>query len=263
MYHEVTKESNFLMMSRKTQRSYVMDCVKFEEQMDYLSENRFKTLSVDGLCCLLKQNQKEIGDRQKYIVLSFDDGFIGNYEYVFPILQEKGFIGNFFLITSEIGQRYMMGWEQIREMRKYGMFFGSHTVGHRLLGTLNSKEIFYELDYSKKNIEDNLSQKIQYFSLPHGSYKKGYSCIALEIGYTGGCTSNPGINDFATDPFLLKRMTVPRNASFHYFTSICEKRGYVYSKVIVKKNIIKAVKRLVGESVYLSMYNRFFDVENQ
>jgi peptidoglycan/xylan/chitin deacetylase (PgdA/CDA1 family) len=262
MYHEVTNNSNFIKMSKMIQYSYILDSIVFKQQMEYLNKNGFRTLRLNELRRLIELGQSDTECHQsKYIVLSFDDGFIGNYENVFPILADNGLVGNFFLITGHIGKHGMMSWEQIREMRKCGMYFGSHTVNHLLLGSLSRKEIFFELGFSKARLEGELGQKVEYLSLPHGSYNQEYIPVATDIGYLGGCCSDPGLNRASADPFFLKRMPVPRNASFSYFADLCERRKHVYYTVFIKKKSIRLMKKVVGESRYLALYNRFFGVE--
>jgi hypothetical protein len=84
------------------------------------------------------------------VLITFDDGFINNYEYVFPILVKHGLKATFFLIvdcleaesTRVIAERYSRATEearteyrtvslsQIQEMMAAGMTFGSHTFSH-------------------------------------------------------------------------------------------------------------------------------------
>ncbi len=261
MYHEITDTSGFEEMSRETQYSYVIDTEKFEKQICFLKNNNFRTLSFYELVALTSgKKPRHQEDNERAVVLSFDDGFIGNYENVFPLLVENGFIGNFFLITSKIGKGHMMNWEQVREMQKYGMCFGSHTVNHLMLGMLGRTEIFHELDYSRKTIEDKTGIKIEHLTLPHGSYNNIYKPAALDAGYIGGATSDPGVNTGSTDPFYLKRMVVPRKASLQYFTFLCERKKSIYYKHFIKKQITKTAKKIVGESRYLTLYNKFFGV---
>jgi peptidoglycan/xylan/chitin deacetylase (PgdA/CDA1 family) len=261
MFHEITDADSLEEMSRKTQYSYVIDCKDFERQIQYLKRNSFKTLNMHQMSALLQQKEgRGHSESDKKIVLTFDDGFAGNYEKVFPLLLENGLVGNFFLISSQIGKRHMLSWEQIREMEKYGMYFGSHTVTHALLGTLNQDGIFYELDSSREKIENEIGTKVEYLTLPHGSYNNEYQPAALRAGYKGGCTSDPGVNDMSIQPFFLKRMNVPRGAPMSYFTELCNQNKYLYNKMRMKKKLVGMTKKMIGESRYLTLYNKVFGV---
>ena len=262
MYHEVTNSCLLEKMSTKTQFSYVLDAKVFEKQVNYIKNNNYRTGSIsDTLRKLRQEGFTGQSNTINNIVLSFDDGFIGNYENVFPVLLENDLSGNFFLIAGKIGERHMMSWDQIREMKKYGMHFGSHTVNHSLLGNLKPNEIFQELDTSKKIIEDQLGSRVEYITLPHGSYNKEYKPAAIKAGYLGGCTSDPGLNDRGTDPFYLKRMPVLRSGSLQYFYNICEKKKSLYNKLLLKRHLARTAKKMIGEARYLKMYNKFFGVD--
>ncbi len=109
MYHEIDDISRQNTNKRKLQYSYVTDIKQFKKQMKYLKERGFETLSIDDLKNLLKKNNKSFSYKEKkYIVLTFDDGFLGNYVNAFPILKEFNFTGNFFLITGRIDKKEMM-----------------------------------------------------------------------------------------------------------------------------------------------------------
>lgn len=261
MYHEVIDEADFSETSKNIQYSYILDEKVFKRQMEYLSKKGFRTLSLRGLHELLKDNTG-YDTRQPCIVLSFDDGMVGNYEHVYPVLRNYGFTGIFYIISDSVGKKGMMSWDHIKEMSGSGMCFGSHTATHSQLGRMSPEDIFQELDRSKKTIEDNIGSRIEYLSLPHGSYNRDYKPAALEAGYLGGCTSVPGLNTPTTDPFFFKRMNVPRNRPLDYFISLCEKDSTVYKKVILKKNLLRFVKTVLGESAYLSLYNLVFGVKS-
>lgn len=263
MYHEVVDLQEASLVAGKTQYSYVMMRPDFLAQVKYLRNNGFVTLSMNELFRILRDESiNNVQRNKRYIALTFDDGYLGNYSNVFPILMEYGMRGNFFLITERIEREGMMTWHQIRKMADYGMTFGSHTMNHALLGALSINEVQNELVDSKKVIEDNIGKEVNCLSLPHGSFGHNYRGVAVEAGYQGGCTSSPGLNTVFSDLFFLKRMNIPGNGSLNLFVDICNKRKSVYEKVRIKKGIIRIMKLLIGESRYLSLYNRIFRVQD-
>ena len=78
-------------------------------------------------------------------MLTFDDGWLGNYLHVFPILKNFGFSAFFFIALDRIGKNGFMTWELIRTLKDHDMAIASHTMSHRPLNTLNKEEIYYEL----------------------------------------------------------------------------------------------------------------------
>ena len=49
-----------------------------------------------------------VGFNRPTALLTFDDGFIDHYEYVFPVLRSRGLGGIFFLVGSTLGDRPML-----------------------------------------------------------------------------------------------------------------------------------------------------------
>jgi len=261
MYHEVNNEREITSFSKRKHYPYVLDVDLFKSQMHFLKFNQYKTITIDCLVKNILSVSPPTPLLNSKIVLSFDDGYIGNFDKVYPILLENNLLGNFFVISSLIGSSHMMTWEHLREMVKYGMVIGSHTDSHCLIGSQKSEKIRYELEYSKKTIEDKIGQQISYISLPHGSYNDEYKDIAIELGYEGGATSDPGLNTATIDPFYLKRMNVSASATLENFGDLCRKNKSLYSKIIFKKKILRAIKRILGEQLYLRAYNKFFGVD--
>lgn len=100
----------------------------------------------------------------RYVVLTFDDGYLDFYTHAFPILQQYGFTATVFLPTAFIdGKRpgirgkEHLNWDQVRELYSAGIDFGSHTVNHPQLHDLDWPEIEYELRASKEEIESQLN----------------------------------------------------------------------------------------------------------
>lgn len=61
------------------------------------------------------------------IVITFDDGYYSNYEYIYPILKQYQVKASIFIVTDKIGQEIhgikYLGWEQCLEMQICSNFF--------------------------------------------------------------------------------------------------------------------------------------------
>jgi peptidoglycan/xylan/chitin deacetylase (PgdA/CDA1 family) len=102
-------------------------------------------------------------------------------------------------------ERQLLNWDEVLEMCRDGIEFGSHGLSHRLLDSLGSKEIEKELAESKKVIESKLGKPIYSFTYPNGNYnrdiesqieKAGYLC-AFIVGKNSDSGSRP--DRFAID----------------------------------------------------------------
>lgn len=126
-------------------------------------------------------------------LLTFDDGYISDYEIVFPILGEFGMSAIFFLVYDFVGKDGYLSWTQIDEMQRNGMIFGSHGVSHQYLTKIPKSDAFAEMKDSKKMIQDRLGVEIQSFSFPYGDLNDELVGIASDIGYLNLFSSNHGI----------------------------------------------------------------------
>ena len=98
MYHRVVteKERNRYFIQPGM---YVKTAV-FEKQMRFLKEH-FQILSFSELLDLWKE--KSWDESKKYCVITFDDGWLDNYLYAYPILKRYGIPATIFLPTSLVG----------------------------------------------------------------------------------------------------------------------------------------------------------------
>src|SRR4051812_30623156 len=69
----------------------------FEACIKYLARNRFTTITLQDLYEHLKTNKSL---PQKPIVLTFDDGYLDNWVYVYPILKKYGLRATIFVVTD-------------------------------------------------------------------------------------------------------------------------------------------------------------------
>jgi peptidoglycan/xylan/chitin deacetylase (PgdA/CDA1 family) len=79
-----------------------------------------------------------------------------------------------------------LNWHKIKEMSKYGIEFGSHTISHPYLSNMSNDEIMYELVTSKKSIQEKLGIEVKSISYPFGSYNKEVMECAKISGYQFG-----------------------------------------------------------------------------
>lgn len=83
----------------------------------------------------------------------------------------------------------------------------SHTHFHPILPNCSDDEAFFELNESKKCLEDKYGFSINTISYPNGDYSERDIQMARQIGYTCGVTVDFGYNDVNSDVFKLKRIS--------------------------------------------------------
>jgi hypothetical protein len=95
MYHSVAPDQPFLPW-----KEIILPVDLFEQQVSYLARNGFTTITLGEL-----QRYRQNGGSlpPKPIVLTFDDGFLDNWVFAYPILKKYGLKGTLFVSTEFVG----------------------------------------------------------------------------------------------------------------------------------------------------------------
>jgi peptidoglycan/xylan/chitin deacetylase (PgdA/CDA1 family) len=122
-------------------------------------------------------------------------------------------------ITSEdIALAKPLSWDQIREMSKGGIEFGSHTISHPFLSNLTKSEMMYELLESKHVIEQKLGKEIQSIAYPSGSYDHRVMNCAKNCGYQFGTSYEHNVTKFdENNLFNMPRIHVETDVDYTLF----------------------------------------------
>ncbi|MEY3289445.1 MAG: hypothetical protein RLZZ419_1687 [Pseudomonadota bacterium] len=193
----------------------------FAMQMAFLSRSGYRTLTLFEAVGLLQgeANHQPLG---RSVVITFDDGFQDFYSAAFPVLEQFGFKATVFLISALIGKTFVTGRqclnaEEIRELSRNGIEFGSHTVSHPQLKNLSNAAIADELADSKVNIEDLIGVPVFLFSYPYrfpeedSGFTRNLGALLIDAGYTAGVTTSIGLASADDDILFLKRLPVNDN----------------------------------------------------
>jgi len=196
---------------------------KFDRQMSYLFNHGYKTVTVEEL---INFCEGRLPLTERKVILSFDDGYRDNFLYAFPILQKYNFTAIVFLVSDCIGSvsewdeggaEPLLNWEEIKEMGRGGMEFGSHGHTHRLLPSLSGEEMRQEIEQSKSILEKKLGKAVKFFSYPWGKFDERVKDIVESCGYRASFSTLPGKNGRGEDPFALRRILIRGYDSRLYF----------------------------------------------
>jgi peptidoglycan/xylan/chitin deacetylase (PgdA/CDA1 family) len=156
--------------------------------------------------------------------ITFDDGYLDNYEVAAPILEKLGLPATFFITSDFIASERVpfwdkelpqqpgwMNWEQVRDLAKRGFTIGGHTVNHIDMGKEPAERVRQELDTSKSRIESELGRGIELFAYPFGGEKNINETsrqLVREAGFNCCMSCHGGTNEPATDVYRLKRIPI-------------------------------------------------------
>jgi len=189
----------------------------FAQHTQYLHDSGYSAVDVPEAVRLLQNGSLT----SKPVVITFDDGYRDFYTQAFPALNRYGFTATVFLPTSFIGKapiqfkgKDCLTWNEVRELRKHGITFGSHTVTHPQLSTLEPGAVKDEVVSSKRTIEDNLGEAVDCFAYPfafpeaNAAFKADLRDTLRQAGYHNGVCTTIGRPDSAEDVFFLKRLPI-------------------------------------------------------
>jgi len=184
------------------------------------------------------------GEGKDGLVITFDDGDSSIYRYAFPILKKYGVRAIVFLIVDYIGKDDSwditplggksphLSWDEIYEMKEWGIVFGSHTMSHRNLTKLTAAEMAYELGESKRALEEQLGP-VDCISYPFNRVNSDVVRRVKQAGYEFGF-GGTGESDL-----LIKKEAVYITDNIRSLsTKISERPRILYGYDRIKQRII-------------------------
>lgn len=175
LYHHVEGDVSY---SR-----YYVSVPNFRSQMQALHDWGYTAIPISLLLDALIDGAEL---PPKPIVITFDDGNRNIYENAFPIMQEYGFPGVFYIVGNRVNSGTNIAHApELREMIEAGWEIGSHSYTHSDL-TLNHGIVRYEILQSKLDLEDALGVEIQTFAYPFGTVDPYLAQKVQDYGYRAG-----------------------------------------------------------------------------
>ena len=213
MYHSISDEKE------KTHPYYQVNTspAVFEMHIRYLHENNYKVIDLKDL-----EKCFNTDDQSKFVVITFDDGFRDFFTNAFPLLAKYRFTATVFLPTGLINNerssfkgKECMTWDEVRQLSRNGIIFGSHTVNHPQLKKLSKEEIKHEIKSSKEQIENEIGKAVESFSYPFAFPEDKEFGINLKAnleksGYVNGVSTIIGTANKGHNKYFYPRL--PANA---------------------------------------------------
>lgn len=193
----------------------------FEEQMKYLKENNYISLTFENL-----ENGKyknRFDKNKKYVMITFDDGYKDNLENALPILKKYNIKITLFLVTDETYNKWdievanrerekrfeLMNESELKEFIKSGLVeIGGHTTTHLDMPTLDSEILKKDLKIANEKIESLTNKKVISFAYPWGRSDKRVRGIIKESGYQFAVSTESGSPCFSDDLYEIVRVGI-------------------------------------------------------
>ena len=199
-------------------------------QMEYLLRKGYQVISLEEALHLKADGPPLSRKRQRYAVLTFDDGYLDFYTDVFPILQRYEFPAALYLVSGyvetskvfwwdqDLGKSELMGWNQLKQIVASGLItIGSHTTHHPDLDTIGQRELQRQLKRSRMILEEQLKVPVRHFSYPRGIVTEEARAVAKSlydsaVSIFDGYELSERVSDKRDDViYQIKRLPVQRS----------------------------------------------------
>jgi len=198
MYHKVTKDIGQL-------GKFAITPGEFEEDLQFLQDSDFSPVTMTDLIRFVHGD----GDLpSRPVVLSFDDGYFGDYHYVFPLVQQydipvvSSIIGK---VTDEYTEEGRLDiiyphliWSQIAEMTESGLVeiqnhsYDLHRSNSGVSGAMRRRgeetpaykaRLSEDLMKLQTRAEEALGTAPTTFTYPFGAKSDGTDGVLKELGF--------------------------------------------------------------------------------
>lgn len=117
------------------------------------------------------------------LLLTFDDGGVSAILYTADLLEERGWIGHFFITTDYIGKAGFLDESQLRALRRRKHVIGSHSCSHPpRMAACSTAQLNREWHVSRMRLEDILGEAVTTASVPGGYYSRQVARTAAAAG---------------------------------------------------------------------------------
>ncbi|MBN2469715.1 MAG: polysaccharide deacetylase family protein, partial [Anaerolineae bacterium] len=173
----------------------------FAQHMAALHEGGYRCLRLEEAALRWQQHRSQ---PSRHFVLTFDDGYRDLLTDVAPILEQFDFTATVFLVTDYVGQTNaweqigpntvpLLNWEEIHDLDRRCLDFGSHTATHPRLRDLDGAAVEAEVQRSKATLEAQLGRPVTLFAYPYGNHDNRVRRIVSKAGYLAACGVDRGV----------------------------------------------------------------------
>jgi len=197
--------------------------LRFEEQMVYLCNQGYQTISLEDLMASRVNGQ---GLPQKPLLVIFDHGYWSNYFHICPIIKNFGLLATMFVnpnpklevFTRLEGTDLPITNRQIREISGENIAIGSHGMISNFFANSSDENLYGELNESKTALEGILGKKVDYLTVPQGIFlDRQTQSIIQQVGYKIAIGNRVGTNNTRSNFLNLRKLVISRDMDLDEF----------------------------------------------
>ncbi|MEJ2725217.1 MAG: polysaccharide deacetylase family protein [Deltaproteobacteria bacterium] len=204
----------------------------FEKQMDHISKNGFRVLSMDA--ALQFMTRVEEIRKTRPLALTFDNGYRDFYDHAFPLLARHAYPATVLLSPQKVGTSFTAGgekveylsWSMIEDLAKSDVIIGAYEDQRRNINDIPEETVQKHITEYKKVMEDRLGVPIRYFGVKEGVPKPEIRDLLISEGYRAFLTECP--TNQKPDLYAVGRIQVDDDDFNIFLTKIS--RTYLFFK---------------------------------
>jgi peptidoglycan/xylan/chitin deacetylase (PgdA/CDA1 family) len=177
--------------------------IRFRAQMAYLDKHGYTAVSLGQVYAGWKSGGLL---PSKPVVVSFDDGYRGDYTDAMPILAAHHWPGVLDLQLGAVEDGELTA-AMVNRMLDSGWELASHTISHLDLTRMHGSDLRREVDGSRALLRRRFHVPVDFFCYPSGHYNALTVAAVRRAGYLGATTTQEGLASGA-EMYKLRRIRV-------------------------------------------------------
>lgn len=183
----------------------------FEEHLMFLKENNYNAITFYDY-----YNYRIYGSElpENPVIITFDDGYISNYEIAYPLIKEYGLKATIFMVTNSSFYPNdfpvpHFTYAHAKEMQESGFIeIESHSAVHLVHPALNFNDLVYNIRKSYLDLYFNLGKLPFVYAYPTGAFSDITREEVAKAGYKIQLTVQEKLNNDETPLDQIKRLNV-------------------------------------------------------
>jgi peptidoglycan/xylan/chitin deacetylase (PgdA/CDA1 family) len=219
MYHSLDPSGSVISTSPDT----------FRAQIEFLAASGVAVVPLDA-----------VRHTPGAVALTFDDGYQNFREHALPILWRHRMPATVFVVSGYSGRKNdwpsqpagiptldLMSWADLRDLTRYGISLGAHTVNHPHLTSIPEHHVDEEFSRCRAEIEERTGTAVNTVAYPYGEANPAVRLCARKH-FRLGCGTVLAEIPPVTDPAELPRIDTYYLRSRFWFESVVKGRGWLY-----------------------------------
>ena len=198
------------------EKDWTISVDNFKEHLDCLKKHKFKTLTMEEF---YNWKTGKIKLPYKSVLITFDDGFLSNYEYAFKLLKDYNMNATVFVVGSFIDNSKEKNWTgNLKTYMTKDMLLNlqneypnieiySHSYNLHFDGAINQSDNILKQDISNFN---KFYKDTDIFCYPFGKYNDNIKNVFKDSGYKLAFRYGPNKKDYKKTSKNDNNFEIPR-----------------------------------------------------